>query len=189
MFKSAYIVLLNMECSCWVIKCSWIKIYLDNNKLWTSESSFLGRSHCIYIMKTEPLNCWHVAGMCVSAVCLFLTTKGLVVIRSVCRMDSQNRQWGVLFVLMLLNIETITTGKLPKSRLIACDSFVLNDPCVLLFRPESRAKHGQDASADIYGHGSGIQGDLLWHHATGAADRSWWRWGFCHWRYKHFTSY
>lgn len=62
---------------------------------------------------------------------------------------------------MLLNVETITTGKLPESRVIDCDSFVLNDPCVLLFRPVSRAKHGQDASADIHGHGSGIQGDLL----------------------------
>lgn len=98
-----------------------------------------------------------------SAVWPFLTAEGLVVIRSVfvCRMGSQNRQCGVLFVLMLLNVETITTGKLPESRLIACDSFVLNDPCVLLFRPVSRAKHGQDASADIYGHGCGIQGDLL----------------------------
>lgn len=62
---------------------------------------------------------------------------------------------------MLLNVETITTGKLPESRVIDCDSFVLNDPFVLLFRPVSRAKHGQDAPADIHGHGSGIQGDLL----------------------------
>lgn len=141
--------------------------------------------------------CWHSTGMCVcvSAVCLFLTTKGLGVITSMCRMDSQNRQYGVVFVLMsrfpdcmLLNVETIITGKLPESRVINCDSFVLNDPCLLLSRPVSRAKHVQDASADIHGHVSGIQGDLLRHHATGAADWSWWRWGFCHWRYKHLSS-
>lgn len=81
---------------------------------------------------------------------------------------------------MLLNVETIITGKLPESRVIDCDCFVLNDPCVLLSRPVSRAKHVQDASADIHGHGCGIQGDLLRHHATGAADRSRGRRGFCH---------
>lgn len=94
-------------------------------------------------------------------------------------MDSQNRQCGAVLVLvsgfpdyMLLNVETIITGKLPESRVIDCDCFVLNDPCVLLRRPVSRAKHVQDASADIHGHGGGIQGDLLRHHATGAANRS-----------------
>lgn len=117
--------------------------------------------------------------VCVSAVCLFLTTKGLGVIKSKCRMDSQNRQCRVMFVLMcrfpdclLLNVETIITGKLPESRVIDCDCSVLNDSCVLFSRPVSRAKHGQDASAHIHGHGSGIQGDLVRHHATGAADRS-----------------
>ena len=82
--------------------------------------------------------------MRVSAVCVFLTTKGFGVITSMCRMDSQNRQCGVVFVLMsrfpdrmLLNVETIITGKLPESRVIDCDSFVLNDPCLLLSRPVS----------------------------------------------------
>ena len=104
----------------------------------------------------------------VSAVGLFLTTKGLIVITSVCGIDSQNRQCGVVFVLksrfpdcMLINVETIITGKLPESRVIDREDFVLNDPCVFLSRPVPRAKHGQDASADIHGHGSGIQGDLL----------------------------
>lgn len=76
--------------------------------------------------------------------CPFLTTKGFAVITNVCRMDSENRQCGVLFVLMsgfpdcmLLNAVTITTGKLPEWRLINCDGFVFNDPCVLLFRPVS----------------------------------------------------
>ncbi len=80
----------------------------------------------------------------VSALCPFLTTKASAVITSVCRMDSQNRQCGVLFVLMsrfpdcmLLNVETVTTGKLPESRVINCDCSVLNDPCVLLSRPVS----------------------------------------------------
>lgn len=75
--------------------------------------------------------------MCVSAVCASLTTSALTVITSVCRMNSQNRQCGALFALMrrfpacmLLNVEIITTGKLPESRVIDCDSFVLNDPCV-----------------------------------------------------------
>lgn len=152
----------------------------------------------LYNIKTQPMY-WALLtqcrNVCVSAVSPFLTTKGLAIITSMCRMNSQNRQCGVLFVLMsrspncmLLNVETIITGKLPDSRVIDCDCFVLNDPCLLLSRPVSRAKHGQDAPADIHGHGGGIQGDLLWYHATGAADRSWWCWGFCHWRYKHFTS-
>lgn len=103
-----------------------------------------------------------------SAVGLFLTAKGLVVITSVCGMDSQNRQCAVVFVLMgrfpdcmLINVETINSGKLPELKVIDRDSFVLNDPCVLLSRPVPRAKHGQDASSDIHGHGSRIQGDLL----------------------------
>lgn len=97
-----------------------------------------------------------------SAVCLFLTTKGLTIITSVCRMDSEN-SGGVLFVLMsripdsvLLSAVTITRGKLPESVVIKCDASVLNDPCVSLFRPVSRAKHCQDASADVHGDGSGI---------------------------------
>lgn len=110
---------------------------------------------------------------------LFLTTKGFRVITSMCRMDSPNRHRGAVFVLMsrftecmLLNVETIITGKLPESGAVDCDRPVLNDPCVLLSRPVSRAKHVQDASADIHGHGCGIQGALLRHHGTGAADRS-----------------
>lgn len=144
----------------------------------------------------EPMYCallTQYRNVRMSAECL--DTKGFGVIKSMCRMDSQNRQCGVMFVLMsrfpdcmLISVETIISGKLPESRVINCDCFVLNEPCVLLSRPVSWAEHGQDASADIHGYGGGIQGDLLWHHATGAADRSWWCWGFCHWRYKHFTS-
>lgn len=71
-----------------------------------------------------------------------------------------------------LNAVTITAGKLPESVVIKCDAPVFNDPCASLFRPVSRAKHLQDASADVHGHGGGIQGDLLRHHAAGPADRS-----------------
>lgn len=140
------------------------------NRFWTSELSLPRGSHSIHIMKPEPLYALltQCRNVCVSAVCAPLTTSALAVITSVCRMNSPNRQCGVLFALMrrfpacmLLNVEIITTGKLPESRVIDCDSSVLNDPCVLLFRPVSRAKHGQDASADIHGHGGGIQGDLL----------------------------
>lgn len=125
--------------------------------------------------------------VCISSV-FFSLLKALTIITSVCRVDSEN-SGGVLFVLMsripdsvLLSAVTIRGGKLPESVVIKCDAPVLNDPCASLFRPLSRAKHCQDASADFHGDGGGIQGDLLRHHAAGAADRGWRSWGFCHWR-------
>lgn len=132
------------------------------------------------VTKTQPQNCTLLTqsrNVFASAACLFLNTKGLTIITSVCRMVSEN-SGGVLFVLMsripdsvLLSAVTITRGKLPESVVIKCDSSLLNDPCASLFRPVSRAKHCQDASPDVHGDGSGIQGDLLRHHAAGAADR------------------
>lgn len=119
----------------------------------------------VAVIKTQLQKCTLLTqsrNVCVSAVCLFLTTKGLTIITSVCRMDSEN-SGGVLFVLMSripdsvpFSAVTITRGKLPESVVIKCDASVLNDPCVSLFRAVSRAKHCQDASADVHGDGSGI---------------------------------
>lgn len=74
------------------------------------------------VVKTQPQNCTLLTqsrNVCASAVCLFLTTKGLTIITSVCRMDSEN-SGGVLFVLMsripdsvLLSAVTIIRGETP----------------------------------------------------------------------------
>lgn len=77
---------------------------------------------------------------------------------------------------MLLNGKSTTRGKLPDysgaggqpTVTVVC----LMIPACRLCRPLSRAKHGQDASADIHGHGGGVQGDLLRHDGAGAADWS-----------------
>lgn len=159
--------------SLWHRICNHIKFSLLRTNLNASMSVAVAKSqlqNCIPLTQSR--------NACASAVFLFLTTKGLTIITRVCRMDSEN-SGGVLFVLMsripdsvLLSAVTITRGKLPESVVIKCDASVLNDPCASLFRPVSRAKHCQDASADIHGDGSGIQGDLLRHHGAGAADRS-----------------
>lgn len=112
-------------------------------------------------------------------------------------LDVLSRQtWWSVFVLMsripdfmLLNGKSTTRGKLPgycwtrgqPTVTVVC----LMIPACRLRRPLSRAKHVQDASADVHGHGSGVQGDLLRHDGAGAADWSWWRRGLRHWRYQH----
>lgn len=75
---------------------------------------------------------------------------------------------------MLLNGKSTTSGKLPDysgaggqwTVAVVC----LMMPACRLRRPLSRAKHVQDASADVHGHGCGVQGDLLRHDGAGAAD-------------------
>lgn len=91
----------------------------------------------VAVVKSQLQNCTLLTqsrNVCASAVCLFLTAKGLTIITRVCRMDFEN-SGGVLFVLMsripdsvLLSAVTITRGKLPESVVIKCDAPVLNDP-------------------------------------------------------------
>lgn len=56
-------------------------------------------SKLVAAVQTELQNCpllTQSRNVCASAVCLFLTTKGLTIITSVCRMDSENSvEWSL----------------------------------------------------------------------------------------------
>ncbi len=52
-----------------------------------------------------------------------------------------------------------------------------------VFRFVSWAEYGEDEAVDVHGHGGRDEGDLVRHHAAGAADRCGRCGGFRHWRY------